>query len=179
MFETRLDTSALTGLFRRLRDGLSDMTPFMRLLGEHYVETTKRRFATSTAPDGQKWAPNKATTILAYLARYRSSYSKKTGKLTSAGANRAIAKKPLVGETHALETSTHYRAERGFVEVRNPMKYARVQQEGAAARSFAGGRSPWGDIPARPFIGLSADDREFMSEEGEALLRSLAESRGS
>lgn len=39
-------------------------------------------------------------------------------------------------------------------------------QEGASQGEFGtsnhGGSLPWGDIPARPFIGVSADDRDVI-----------------
>ena len=42
------------------------------------------------------------------------------------------------------------------------MAYAAVHQYGAAKHSFTGGKTPWGDIPARPFLGLSTDDQGFI-----------------
>jgi hypothetical protein len=41
----------------------------------------------------------------------------------------------------------------------SPREDAPTHQFGAKKHSFTGGKTPWGDIPARPFLGLSAADR--------------------
>lgn len=55
-----------------------------------------------------------------------------------------------------MSTINHYAGD-GFVEIGSPMKYAAVQQFGASKRQF--GKAPWGNIPARPFLGVSGEDR--------------------
>lgn len=146
--------------------------PLLQEIGEGLTETTKQRFDTSRAPDGSRWAANTQTTLERFLGKFRSSFSAKTGKLSKQGAERASGKKPLVGETGALKTTINYQVGAGFVDIGSPMIYARVQQFGAAARSFSGGRAPWGDIPARPFLGISADDSTWLQER---LSEALAE----
>jgi phage gpG-like protein len=48
------------------------------------------------------------------------------------------------------------------------MIYAAVQQFGAAKGAFGrtsrGAPIPWGNIPARPFLGISAEDEPLMLE---------------
>lgn len=168
------DDSAFRGMLDRLQALASDQRPLMQEIGEHLVETTKQRFDTGTAPDGTSWAPNTQTTLERFLGLYKSSYGK-TGKLTKQGAARASGKKPLTGETKSLRTTINYRAGRDHVDIGSPMIYARVQQEGAAARSFSGGRSPWGDIPARRFLGLSRDDQDWLGERLARALKDAAE----
>lgn len=136
-------------------------------IGEELRESTLRRFSTSTAPDGSKWAPNSPSTL-----------ARKKGN------------KPLIGAGKALSTQIHYRVVDDAVYIGSPMKYAAVQQFGAKMgefgryyqlfrqkygekdfRRYAGMKTgspiPWGDIPARPFLGLSADDRKAI----EAIVR--------
>lgn len=139
------DAEALAYL-GQLQARLADLTPVMQDLGEYGVESTKRRFATGTAPDGTPWAANSLTT----LARYGGLFK---------GAKKAMAgKRPLIGETRRLSTEILSLATASSVTVGSPLVYAGVQQFGAAKGSL-GPRSPWGDIPARPYLGLSATDR--------------------
>lgn len=159
-----VDDAATQRMLDRLGQLGANVQPLMQEVGEQLVETTKQRFDTSRAPDGSPWAPNSQTTIERFLSAFSSSFSRKTGKITGAGSARAQGKKPLVGETGALRTTINYQVGTGFVEIGSNLKYSAVQQFGAAARSFAGGRSPWGDIPARPFIGISNDDADWLRE---------------
>lgn len=139
------DAEALAYL-GQLQARLADLTPVMQDLGEYLVDSTKRRFASGTAPDGSPWAPNSLTT----LARYGGLY--KNAKKAQAG------KRPLIGETRRLSTEILALATASSVTVGSPLVYAGVQQFGAAKASL-GPRSPWGDVPARPYLGLSATDR--------------------
>lgn len=136
-------------------------------VGEVLAETTKQRFQTSTAPDGTRWEPNAPATYENLLARFKGSVTRR-GKLSAKGAARAAGKKPLIGETGALATQIFYRQSGDMVEIGSPMIYAAVHQFGAAAGAFGstsrGAPIPWGDIPARPFLGLSADDEQFIIE---------------
>lgn len=157
MIRVEIDSADVQAAFARMRQALTHMRPLMRDLGEHLVETTKRRFDTSTAPDGSPWAPNTETTYLRYLGNFNSGFGK-DGRINNKGAARAAAKKPLIGETRSLSTTINYLPGDSFVEIGSPMVYAAVQQFGARAGSFTGGKSPWGDIPARPFLGLSGED---------------------
>jgi phage virion morphogenesis protein len=150
-------------LFVRLRDAATNMRPLMQELGEQLTETTKQRFQTSTAPDGSRWAPNAESTYVNLAGKYKSGLDKK-GRVTKSGAARLAGKKPLIGETRALSTTINYRASSDYVEIGSPMVYAGVQQFGAAKHSFAGGKTPWADIPARPFLGLSVADQGIITK---------------
>lgn len=156
---------------RRVQKALADMAgrcddlrPALSDIGELLAESAKRRFATATAPDGRRWAPNKPSTMRRYLTRFSGSQRKRGGGLTKRGAARAAAKKPLTGETKALRTTIAYTAEARKVTIHSPMEYAAVQQfgakKGAFGRTRKGAPIPWGDIPARPFLGISDDDRD-------------------
>lgn len=129
----------------------------LELIGEQLVDSTKRRFSTSTAPDGSRWASNSQVTILRYLGAYKSSY-KKDGRISKKGIDRATSKRPLIGETGSLSRQISYEIEdNNTLYIGSSMIYAAVQQFGAEAKQF--GKAPWGDIPARPFLGLSDRDQ--------------------
>lgn len=125
---------------------VSDTRPILADIGELLTETTKRRFSTSTAPDGSKWERNSQVTIDRYVGLF------KTKK-----ASRAASKKPLIGETKSLMTTIDYQFGPGFVRIGSPMVYSAMQQIGGTRAQHS---HLWGDIPARPFLGLSKDDRE-------------------
>lgn len=137
--------------------------PLLLAIGESLEFSTKRRFETSTAPDGSSWAPNAESTFLSYLGAFKGSTTKK-GKLSKKGIERAINKKPLIGETRSLSSNITYQLiGDDTLEVGSPQVYAGTQQFGAKKGEFGktrrGASIPWGDIPAREFLGLSADDR--------------------
>ena len=146
-YEGKAVQSALGELLR----SISRPEPLLRRIGQDLAESTMQRFAGGKAPDGTPWAPK------GDLARRKSP---------------STAGKPLVGETRALATTVAYAVRGHVIEVGSPMVYAGVHQFGARAGSLWKGkdrrgrsaRAPWGDIPARPFLGLSDADEEHILE---------------
>ncbi|WP_275100140.1 phage virion morphogenesis protein [Sedimenticola hydrogenitrophicus] len=124
----------LTALSRLLQAG-ADLKPAYQDIGEYLVRSTKQRGADGLAPDGTAWAPLSPVTI------------ERKGHDT-----------PLVGESKRLLSEIHYQITADGVEVGSALEYAGTMHFGAAKHSFAGGQTPWGDIPAREIVGLSEDD---------------------
>ncbi len=161
-----LRANNLNQILTRLQRKLSDLTPAMRDIGEALSETTKQRFRSSTSPAGKPWAPNADSTLLRYLERKGGLSKKRTATggrtLTQKGARALGSKKPLV-DSKTLGTTIFYQAGRHRVEIASPMEYAAVQQfgarKGAFGRTSRGAPIPWGNIPARPFMGISRPDR--------------------
>ena len=152
----------LHGLLERAQD----MRPVLMEIGEDMAESTKARFATATSPDGTAWAPNTALT----LARYSSLFArKKDGDFTKASAAKLAGKKPGTGETRMLGTTINYQVQGAdAVGIGSPMVYAGTFNYGAKSGEFGFGiyatrngsfPIPWGDIPARPFLGASDEDQ--------------------
>lgn len=162
MIEIRIDDGQVLSALQRLAAAGTDLTPALKQVGEYLVDATRQRFASSTAPDGTPWAPNTEATYLQYLGLFKGSYTK-TGRLSKAGAGRAAGKRPLIGETKSLSTLISYRVDGTTLEVGSPLVYAATHQFGARKGEFGttrrGAPIPWGDIPARPFLGLSDDDK--------------------
>jgi len=148
--------------FNRLQAAAVNPGPALRLIGERLTETSKRRFETSTGPNGQRWAPNSRATYEA-LARKQGKFRKKDGKLSGGkgGAGLLATKKPLIGESKALSTTINYRVDATGVTIFSPMEYAAMQQFGGTKASFP---NLWGNIPARPFLGVSAQDKDEILE---------------
>ncbi|BEU96606.1 phage virion morphogenesis protein [Acidovorax sp. DW039] len=143
----------------------ADLRALRREIGEDLAESTKQRFASATAPDGTAWAPNSAVTLARYSARFA---RKKDGDLTKRSAAKLASKKPGTGETRALSTTINYQLQgEDAVSIGSPMVNAGTFQYGAKSGEYGFGLYrtrqgsfplPWGDIPARPFLGASADD---------------------
>lgn len=73
---------------------------------------------------------------------------------TKASAIKALAKKrPLIGETKQLSTKINYRLDGQALLVGSPLIYASTHQFGR------------GNIPARPFLGISKADENVIEQE--------------
>tara|TARA_R110002049_G_scaffold83938_8_gene213694 strand:- start:452 stop:919 length:468 start_codon:yes stop_codon:yes gene_type:complete len=145
MIEVELEDLGALQRIEQLLSRIERPRSLLMEIGEVVVESTKERFRDGVDPDGAPWEPNSPVTIAIY-----------GGLFASAGA-----KKPLVGETRRLsgEISWQLEGDRA-VAIGSPMPYAAMQQ-------FGGTRSEWphlwGDIPARPFLGLSdSDERRIL-----------------
>lgn len=153
----------ISPLLDRLQLHLSDMTEVMELLGEMMIEHTKERFKTGAGPDGTGWAPTSQTTLDAYKAR----------------GDRADPR-PLFGPTGRLSSEVSYTVglDRTSVEWGSNMIYAGVMHFGAAKGAFGqtsrGSSIPWGDIPARPWLGVSEENMSNVAARLELWLRDVA-----
>lgn len=162
-----INNSAVTAMLEALQERVGNMSPVLRAIGEDVMERSKQRFSTSTAPDGTPWAENTQATLIAYLNKRRG-FSDKTGKVNAKGQKLAISKKPLIAhgtlanqlKTEPTDTS---------VIIGSTMEYAAMQQFGGQKSQYP---NLWGDIPARPFLPISADG-ELYPQEQEMILEML------
>ena len=132
--EIELDNSPVTEALQQLLERTDNIDPVLQEIGEHLVFTTKRRFTTKTAPDGTPWDDNSDLTQ------------------SIKGRN-----DPLVGESGRLGNEIYYQVRGGVLQIGSPMEYAAMQQFGGTREQFP---HLWGNIPARPFLGVSDDDEE-------------------
>lgn len=114
---------------------LSDMSELFTSIGEWVVESTKRRFPDGKGPDGAAWPAKSPVT----LARQKHSDTR-----------------PLFGEGKALSTQVFATPGPDRVIWGSTLVYAAMQQFGGTRAQFP---HLWGNIPARPFLGLSDEDR--------------------
>lgn len=161
MLRIELKDEEVQAALARMAAAMTDMRSAMQDIGEVLVEGTKQRFADGVDPDGNPWAPKSPATIEAYKARGDS-----------------VSFRPLIGPTRALSTTPHYIAGSDQVEIGSNRIQAAVMQGGAAKGQFGrtsrGGPIPWGNIPARPFIGLSAQDSANVIDIVEEWLEGVA-----
>lgn len=127
----------------RLQGLLDDLTPVMQEIGDTLVESTDARFDAQTSPEGVPWAKKKQSTL-----------DRQTrGK-------RGADPRPLHYELH-LRSQIFATSGPDFAEVGSNRDYAAMMQFGGQKEKFP---HLWGDIPARPFLGLSEDDRAAVLE---------------
>lgn len=140
-----LDMATPQDALDRLAAAVARPRPALQQVGEYLDLATRYRFDTQTGPDGQSWEPLSEVTI----ARRRKRGRKSSAILVDSGNLRDLLRY-LVSDTSLVFGSDR--------------PYAGVQQFGARQGQFGksrrGGPIPWGNIPARPFLGLSEDDRE-------------------
>lgn len=171
-----IDDREMRAALARLRARGSDLRPVLAQIGEALVDSTRQRFRQGSAPDGTPWAPNSPVTVLEYVRRRLGATVRRRGEKIRTGGARAArtaaGKRPLVGESRRLSTEIRYEVSPGQVAVGSSLVYAAVQQFGARKGQFGrtrrGAPIPWGDIPPRPFVGISADDRRTILELIEA-----------
>ena len=165
-FQFQFDDSLVMGALERFQEGLADSRPLLRIIGQYGVDSTKGRFETQEAPDGSPWAPLNS----AYAAMKPSGYN-------------------ILFLHGALLNSQHYFASIQEVAWGSGMIYAAVHQFGAVItpknakaltfRLGLGGvqlvRVKSVTIPARPYLGLSIEDRaEIPLLAGDYMLRLIA-----
>lgn len=154
--------AALARLVGRLRDPARAM----RDIGEYLLRATDDRFRAQRAPDGTPWAPNSEVTLMRYLERKRGLSSKRLASggrnLTARGA-KLLGAKRILRQSGALQDTVRYQLAEGgrAVAVGTNRVYGAMQQFGGTKAQWP---HLWGDIPARPFLGVSRSD-------GEELLR--------
>ena len=146
MITIKIDNENVLNALDRLSKASANPRPAKLAIGESLVESTKKRFDTSTAPDGTPWAPNSAATL-----------------------KRKRGTKPLIGEG-TLRDEIAYAENGDDLIIFSPMKYAAMQHFGGKKSEFP---NLWGNIPARPFLGISEDDEEMIIETISDYLRSV------
>lgn len=141
---------------------MTDMTPLLRAIGDRVVEQTKRRFAAGgPAPSGIPWAkprtPNpKRVRTLTVSGHLRDSirYQLRGRDAVAIGTNKEYAAIHQLGGTST-------QGARSELFVRN--RYKRGAKKGQFKKGTKAGQGfTFGErkinIPARPFLGLSAGD---------------------
>ena len=153
-----LDDENLSRQLGDLIGALTNPGPALRSIGEELQRTTQDRFdpGQKKAPDGTPWARNSPVTIA-----------------------RKGRDNPLY-ERGILQGSIRYQLSgaRG-VEVGTNLVYGAAHQfgmvKGYAGRTRRGAPIPWGDIPARPYLGASEEDgariieilRDYLARQAE------------
>jgi phage virion morphogenesis protein len=146
------DTAEAEAVLDELARRLTDKTQLMEDIGDDMIESTRQNFRSGTSPDGIAWAAKAQSTLEAYAAK-----------------GETVSYKPLI-KTSTMMSNISFQATPNSVAWGSNAIQSAVMQFGAAAGEFGAtigrdknGRefmtsTPWGDIPARPFLGVGPDD---------------------
>ena len=139
------DEALQRGLQGLIETGL-DLTPVMADIGEQLLNSTRQRFSDQVSPEGEAWSP------LSHVTKARKKKNKDK----------------ILTEEGRLRRLLSVRAGKDYVEVGSTRVYAGTHQFGARRGAYGttqrGAPIPWGDIPARPFLGVSDADKKTILE---------------
>lgn len=126
-----------------------DMEPIFDQIGDALVSSTQLRFRDGVSPEGKPWANLSPVTI------------KRRRKKGKGGVQ-------ILVDTGVLRGSIAKRVANNELLVGTDKRYGGTQQlgtrQGQYGRMARGNPIPWGDIPARPYLGLSKEDIEEIKE---------------
>lgn len=139
---------------------LSNLNPLLRNIGEYLLNTTRERFDKSISPDNVPWLKNSPFTLMIYaLEKSRGKLLKKNGQGTKKALKLMANKKPLMWNGY-LKGLLFYKLSQYSVEAGSALKYAKDHQYGVKGKIW---HTILGDIkidiPARPFIGINAQNQ--------------------
>lgn len=173
MITIEINDAEFQAVLNRVTGVLADTTAMMNKIGAYLRDQTEDRFDKQAAPDGTAWAPRSAATLKNY-------------------ARRGLKHGGILHLTGQLSGNIFHDYGLDWTRIGSAEPYAAVQQFGAAQGQFGAqaGRTkpsekrpksqdyfvllPWGDIPARPFLGFADEDREGVREIAmEALARAM------
>lgn len=163
MTELVYNTDTLDPMLQAVREALEDPSEAMADIGELLLSSSQDRMLRGENPDGSPFAPRSPAT----LARYA-----KLGLSFGAPLN-------VSGD---MRNHLFYEASKEGVEYGSNAIQSAVMQFGAAKGAFGtasnGSSIPWGDIPAREFIGISEEDQSNIVLELEEWLQDAADGEG-
>jgi len=143
MFTLELKDEELEAALARLHGGMDDMSEITSEIGEFLAESHQQRIERSLgAPDGTAWAAKSPFT-------------------------RSKDPRPLY-DSGEMSRNIHPRSDKNSVEVIATGVQVRTMHYGAAKGAFGqtstGRPIPFGDIPAREFMGLSETDQTNIAD---------------
>lgn len=143
MLVVQVNDAQFARAMARLAELATDLTPALRGIGEYLAGSSRDRFKTQTAPDGSAWAP---------LSKwYRDTKASNQDKiLTLRGYLRNSITWQVLPDRVLVGSNLEYAAIHQFGGVIRP-KQAKALKVGGRVVSQV-------KIPARQYLGLSADD---------------------
>jgi len=158
-----------------MRARASNLTPAMKSIGALVKNESLGNFKSQHGPDGTPWAPLKMSTLIARAMRLSGGKGIKTKKgAMKKGAQRVISTGKILLDTGVLRASVQVQdTSATSVTIASRIKYAATQQYGAKSGQFGVAHYksrngtfpiPWGDIPARPFLGTNPQMRTDIAD---------------
>jgi phage gpG-like protein len=162
-----VDDAEITAAFTRLLSAGENPRPYLAAIGNALADNTRLRFDSSRSPDGKTWPPLARSTILKRLRSKTGNFRANNQTLSAKGHREAASAKPLLDQG-ILRNSITSQLDGDSVVVGTNVRYGAMQHFGAGKGAFGTGSYrtrkgsfpiPWGDVPPRPFLGVSNDDR--------------------
>lgn len=150
MIQIEYDDREVVAALKRLEANTGNLAPALKDIGEEMIESTKQRFKDKKGPDGEAWPLNTPTTI----ERKGHDDVLIGGNLHEDGVS--FSKGGTLGEQIFYQLVGDDALEWG-----SPLEYAAMQQFGGTQAEFP---FLWGDIPERPYLGISAEDEKAILE---------------
>lgn len=146
------DAKTARASLRGLLGGIENPAPLLAQLGEYTLRTTRDRFKTQTAPDGTAWA-----VLQPWYKKEKS--QNKNRVLTLRGFLRGqLVSQVVGGKSVEIGSNSVYAAVHQFGSDR-PQHLERLQRR--HKKEFIARETT---IPARPYLGLSDEDRNEIVE---------------
>lgn len=145
MIHVEFDDREILAALNNLAQSSSNIRPALQAIGENLVTSTKERFTSQTDPDGGRWDKLSDARIAEKVAHHGSNLI-----LTDHGTL-GDSINYQVQDSVTLNVGVPYQSETG-----SNMEYAAMMQFGGTKAEFPW---LWGDIPARPFLGFSQEDK--------------------
>lgn len=158
------DLNRAAASMRRLADRCENMTPLFREIGAGLLASVEERFDAEKDPSGRPWVRLSADTILSRLGGAKRAYTKRMRFTTR--AKRKLGSMKILHVSGDLRGSYTYVAGSQGVEVGSNKVQAALDQFGGQA-----GRGHKVFVPARPTLGISADDEDMIAAAVQNYLR--------
>lgn len=185
-FDVRLQDAEARDRLHALVDRLERKQPFFSEVGQALADSTRERFRTGLAPDGSAWTPLSPRTIKARTRRSKSAIRILSDRGYLAGSIRfeATGDEVKVGSIQADYAAIHQLG--GTIDMparRSKLRFRAATKDEGAGRRFAKKTRKKGvteqevdvgaykiNIPARPYLGISAADQADIFDAAERWL---------
>lgn len=160
---SKIDDREVVRALDRLHAKAGRMAPAMKNIGEVVLRSTQDRFSSQVDPDGRPWQRLKASTIAAKALRGHSDkILRQRGYLADSIRYQANESGVRIG-TNRIYSAIHQFGGKTKPHVIRPKNKKALAWPGARHPTRAVNH-PGSDIPARPFLGISRQDRERILE---------------
>lgn len=150
-----VEDAQVRAALKRLTAALQSPAAALRDVGEYLLRATDAHFRQQRGPDGTAWPALSEVTLERRLDARAGTRGKRG--LTKKGRT-LLANARILRDSGALQDTIRYQltADGQGVAVGTNRVYGAMQQFGGTTAQWP---HLWGDIPARPFLGLDAADR--------------------
>lgn len=136
-YKVTVDDADMSAKLAELIDRMANAEGFYKNVGEHLMNSVGKNFDNEQGPDGEGWAALSPVTI---------------ARREKAGGSAS----PILRVSGALRGSINSEPSATEVRIGTALIYAAIQHFGGESKGFM---QP-AEIPARPYLGISAEDEE-------------------